>query len=151
MKATWSLVAVAALVLLAVILGAATFTVQQTQQALLLRFGEPVAGRGLVKDPGLHFNTPFIENVIYFDNRILDLEAPKQEVLASDNTRIEVDSFLRYRITDPLRFYQAIGTVERANSQLGFILNSAVRRVLGEANLTQIVRDDRAGLMAWRT
>ena len=148
MKVTWSLVAIAALVLLAIVVGASTFTVQQTQQALLLRFGEPVAGRGLVKEPGLHLKVPFIENVIYFDNRILDLEAPKQEVLASDNTRIEVDSFLRYRITDPLRFYQAIGTVERANSQLGFILNSAVRRVLGEANLTQIVRDDRAGLMA---
>ena len=147
MKVSWGIFAVVAMVLALVVVGAAVFTVQQTQQALLLRFGEPVAGRGLVSDAGLHFKVPFIENVIYFDNRILDLETPKQEVLASDNTRIEVDAFLRYRIVDALRFYQAIGTVERANSQLGFILNSAVRRVLGEANLEQIVRDDRSGLM----
>ena len=148
MKTTWTLVAVAAVVLLLVVAGASVFTVQQTEQALLLRFGEPVAGRGLVTNPGLHFKVPFIEKIISFDNRILDLETPKQEVLASDNTRIEIDAFLRYRIVDPLRFYQAIGTVERANSQLGFILSSAVRRVLGEADLTQIVRDDRSALMA---
>lgn len=147
MRTTWSLVAAAAIVLALVVAGASVFTVQQTQQALLLRFGEPVAGRGLVTTPGLHVKVPFIETVIYFDNMILDLETPKQEVLASDNTRIEIDAFLRYRITDPLRFYQAIGSVERANSQLGFILNSAVRRVLGEADLTRIVRDDREGLM----
>ncbi|MEJ0094236.1 MAG: protease modulator HflC [Methylocella sp.] len=127
---------------------ASIFTVQQTEQALVLRFGEPVPGRGLVTTPGLHFKIPFIENVIYFDNRILDLEAPKQEVLASDNTRIEVDSFIRYKIVDPLKFYQTVGTIERANAQLGFVLNSAVRRVLGEASLTQIVRDDRSSLMA---
>lgn len=136
------------LVLIAVVLGgSAIFTLQQTEQALVLRFGEPVQGRGLVTEPGLHFKVPFIENVVYLDNRILDLEAPKQEVLASDNTRIEVDSFLRYKITDPLKFYQTVGTIDRANSQLGYVLNSAVRRVLGEANLSQIVRDDRAGLM----
>jgi membrane protease subunit HflC len=139
----------ALIVLLAVIfvVGGAIFTVQQTEQALVLRFGEPLPGRGLITQPGLHFKVPFVENVIYLDNRILDLEAPKQEVLASDNTRIEVDSFLRYKITDPLKFYQTVGNIDRANNQLGFILNSAVRRVLGEANLSQIVRDDRAGLM----
>jgi modulator of FtsH protease HflC len=68
-------------------------------------------------------------------------------VLASDNNRLEVDSFLRYRIVDPLKFYQTVGSPERANSQLGFILNSAVRRVLGEATQTEIVRDKRADLM----
>jgi membrane protease subunit HflC len=136
------------LLLIVVVLGSsAIFTLPQTEQALVLRFGEPVQGRGLVIEPGLHFKVPFIENVVYLDNRILDLEAPKQEVLASDNTRIEVDSFLRYKITDPLKFYQTVGTIDRANNQLGYVLNSAVRRVLGEANLSQIVRDDRAGLM----
>ncbi|PNG25139.1 protease modulator HflC [Methylocella silvestris] len=148
MKSVSALAIIAAAVILLVLATGSLFTVQQTQQALVLRFGEPVAGRGLVTKPGLHFKIPFIENVVYLDNRILDLEAPKQEVLASDNTRIEVDSFLRYRIVDPLKFYQTVGTIERANSQLGFVLNSAVRRVLGEANLTQIVRDDRASLMA---
>jgi membrane protease subunit HflC len=141
------LAAAAAFVVVLVVASASIFTVQQTQQALVLRFGEPVAGRGLITDPGLHFKIPFIETIVYLDNRILDLEAPKQEVLASDNTRIEVDSFLRYRIIDPLKFYQTVGSIERANNQLGFVLNSAVRRVLGEANLTEIVRDNRAELM----
>jgi len=147
MKAAASFVLIVAIVVILIVAAASLFTVQQTEQALVLRFGEPVAGRGLVTEPGLHVKFPFIENVVFLDNRILDLEAPKQEVLASDNTRIEVDSFLRYKIIDPLKFYQTVGSIERANSQLGFILNSAVRRVLGEANLTQIVRDDRADLM----
>lgn len=137
---------VAAVALLAVAAGA-LFTVQQTQQALVLRFGEPVAGRGLITRPGLHFKIPFIEDVVYLDNRILVVEAPKQEVLGADSSRLDVDSFLRYRIVDPLKFYQTVGSPERANSQLSFILNSAVRRVLGEATQSQIVRDNRAELM----
>jgi membrane protease subunit HflC len=147
MKGIGGLAGLIAVILAVIIASTATFTVQQTEQALVLRFGEPVSGRGLITQPGLHFKLPFIENVILLDNRILDVEAPKQEVLASDNTRIEVDAFLRYKIIDPLKFYQSVGTIERGNSQLGYILNSAVRRVLGEANLTQIVRDDRSSLM----
>jgi membrane protease subunit HflC len=123
------------------------FTVSQIQQALVLRFGAPVAGRGLVTEPGLHFKIPFIESVVKIDNRILDLESPKQEVLAADNQRIDVDAFVRYRIVDALRFYQAAGSVQAANNLLASVLNSAVRRVLGEATQTQIVRDDRAALM----
>ena len=125
-----------------------TFIVEQTEQALLLRFGQPVAGRGLVTEPGLHFKVPLIEHVIDIDNRILNLETPNQEVLASDNTRIQVDAFLRYKIVNPLEFYQTVQTTRQADSQLGYIMNSAIRRVLGEADLTQIVRDDRARLMA---
>lgn len=123
------------------------FTVGQTQQALVLRFGEPIAGRALVTTPGLHFKIPFIETVTLLDNRILDLETPKQEVLASDNNRIEVDAFLRYRIVDALRFYQTVGTIQRANNQLGSVLSSALRRVLGEATMLQIVREGRSNLM----
>ncbi len=135
-------------VILAIFVGlASTFIVKQTEQALVLRFGQPVAGRGLVTDPGLHFKIPFIENVVLLDKRILNLEMPKQEVLASDNTRVEVDAFLRYRIVDPLKFYQSVGTIARGEIQLGFILNSAVRRVLGEADLTQIVSNERENLM----
>jgi membrane protease subunit HflC len=147
MKGVSGLAVLLAVIFILIVASASMFTVQQTEQAIVLRFGEPVAGRGLITQPGLHFKIPFIENVVTLDNRILDLEAPKQEVLASDNTRIEVDSFLRYRIIDPLKYYQSVGTIERGNNQLGYILNSSVRRVLGEANLTQIVRDDRANLM----
>jgi modulator of FtsH protease HflC len=125
----------------------AVFTVAQTEQAIVLRLGEPVAGRGLITQPGLHFKIPLIENVIFLDNRILDAESRNLEVLAADNQRLEVDSFARYRIVDPLRFYQTVGGVIGASSQLGSVLNSAVRRVLSEANQRQIVRDERAGLM----
>jgi modulator of FtsH protease HflC len=138
---------VAIIVILAVALGS-VFTVDQTEQAIVLRFGEPVAGRGLITSPGLHFKYPFIENVVFLDNRILVVEAPKQEVLASDNNRLDVDSFLRYRIIDPLKFYQTLHSPDQANNQLGFILNSAVRRVLSEATMTEIVRDKRGDLMS---
>ncbi len=137
----------AAIIVILFVAISGTFTVEQTEQALVLRFGEPVEGRGLVTDPGLHFKIPLIENVVTRSNQILNLESPNQEVLASDNTRIQVDAFLRYRIVDLLKFYQSVQTVDRANNQLGYVLNSAIRRVLGEANLTQIVRDDRASLM----
>ena len=137
---------VGAIVLFIVALGS-VFTVGQTEQAIVLRLGEPVAGRGLVTEPGLHFKLPFIENVVYLDNRILFAESPNLEVLASDNQRLEVDSFLRYRIIDPLRFYQTVGGELGAKNQLASVLNSAVRRVLSEANQRQIVRDERAALM----
>ncbi|ARN80054.1 protease modulator HflC [Methylocystis bryophila] len=136
----------AAIVVFVVALGA-VFTVGQTEQAIVLRLGEPVAGRGLVTEPGLHFKLPLIENVVYLDNRILFAESPNLEVLASDNQRLEVDSFLRYRIIDPLRFYQTVGGELGAKNQLASVLNSAVRRVLSEANQRQIVRDERAALM----
>ena len=100
----------------------------------------------MVTKPGLHAKIPFFESVVYIDNRILDLETPQQEVLASDNQRVLVDAFVRYHIVDPLKFYQSVGTVQRANNQLASVLNSALRRVLGEATLPQIVREQRAAL-----
>jgi modulator of FtsH protease HflC len=147
MKGAATFVAIAVIILVLVVALSAAFTVEQTEQAIVLRFGEPVAGRGLVTTPGLHFKYPFIESVVYLDNRILNVEAPKQEILASDNNRLEVDSFLRYRIVDPLKFYQTVGTPDRAIGQLGFILNSAVRRVLGDATQTEIVREKRDALI----
>ena len=147
MKGAAAFVAIAAFVVIFIVGLSAVFTVEQTEQAIVLRFGEPVPGRGLITKPGLHFKYPFIESVVYLDNRILIVEAPKQEVLASDNNRLEVDSFLRYRIIDPLKFYQTVRSPELASSQLGFILNSAVRRVLGDATQTEIVREKRDALM----
>jgi len=138
---------IAGVFVLLILAYSATFELYQTEKALLLRFGEPVPDRGLVTDPGLHFKMPW-ESVVYLDNRILDLESSKQEVLASDNQRLEVDAFVRYKIEDPLKFYQTVGSVANADNQIASVLNSAVRRVLGEANQTQIVRDDRADLTA---
>jgi len=141
-------IAAAIILVIGVIVGGASlFTVGQNQQALVLRLGEPIPGRALVSKPGLHMKVPFIETVTLLDRRILDLETPKQEVLASDNNRIEVDAFLRYRIVDALRFYQTVGTIERANNQLGSVLSSALRRVLGEAPMVQIIREGRSTLM----
>jgi membrane protease subunit HflC len=137
--------AVAALLIVALIIAyGAVFTVYQTRQALVVRLGQPVR---VVTEAGLHFKVPLIDSVIAIDKRILDLENPAQEVIASDQKRLVVDAFARYKITDPLRFYQTVSTVEGANSRLSTLLNSALRRVLGEATLTHVVRDDRAELM----
>jgi membrane protease subunit HflC len=136
-------IAVLALAVL-VVVWSSLFTVYQTQQALVVRLGNPVA---VVSQPGLHFKAPFIDSVINVDRRILDLEAPPQEVIASDQKRLVVDAFARYRIEDPLRFYQTLGSITGANSQLSILLNSALRRVLGEVTFTHVVRDQRADLM----
>jgi len=120
------------------------FFVHQTEQALVLRFGEP---QRIITEAGLQYKAPFVDTVVYIDKRILDLDSPTQEVIASDQKRIVVDAFARYRITDPLRFYQSIGTIPAANSQLATILNSALRRVLGESTFIQVVRDERSTLM----
>jgi len=133
-------------VLLALLLGAygAYFTVNQTEQVIVVRLGEPIR---VITEPGLNFKWPIFDSVISIPKRILDLENPAQEVLASDRRRLVVDAFARYHITNPLKFYQTVGTVQTANVQLGTLLNAALRRVLGEVTLIQIVRDQRAELM----
>jgi membrane protease subunit HflC len=136
---------VAAIVLVALIAGYSTlFTVYQTRQALVVRLGQPIR---VITQPGLNFKLPFLDSVIPIDKRILDLENPAQEVIASDQKRLVVDAFARYRIQDALKFYQTVGSIEGANSRLSTLLNSALRRVLGEATLTQVVRDQREQLM----
>jgi membrane protease subunit HflC len=121
------------------------FTVYQTQQALVVRLGDPVR---VVTEPGLHAKLPLVDSVIPIDKRILDLEAPAQELIASDQKRLVVDTFARYRIQDPLKFYQTVGSQEAANSRLATLLVSALRRVLGEAAFIQVVRDERPQLTA---
>ena len=132
-------------VVVAVLAYLSLFTVPQTRQALVVRLGDPVR---TITEPGLHVKWPFIDSVIYVDNRILDLENASQEVICSDQKRLVVDAFARYRIVNPLLFYQTVSTIEGANSRLSTLLNAALRRVLGEATLTHVVRDDRAALMA---
>jgi len=134
------------LALAAVIVRMAVFTVDPTQQALVLRFGQPVGD--VINASGLHFKAPFIDNVVYIDRRILALNNERQEVLVAENQRLEVDSFVRYRIVDPLLFYQSVGTIGGADAQLGGMLNSALRRTLSVASLLDIVRYKRDELMA---
>jgi modulator of FtsH protease HflC len=136
----------AAFALAAMLLGyGSVFTVYQTHQALVIRLGDPVR---TVTEPGLHVKIPLIDSVISIDKRILDLMSPAQEIIASDQKRLVVDAFARYRIQEPLKFYQTVGTIQGANSQLSTLLQSALRRVLGEASFIQVVRDERARLMA---
>ena len=137
--------ALAVILLIIVVVGYSTlFTVNQTKQALVVRLGKPVR---VITEPGLDVKAPFVDSVIYVDKRILDLESPAQEVIASDQKRLVVDAFARYRIKDPLKFFQTVGE-NGASSQLAILLNSALRRVLGEATLTDVVRDMREQLMA---
>src|SRR5580658_153999 len=142
---------VTGIVVLLLLLGAivvgysSVFTVDMTEQALVVRLGEPVR---VITDPGLNFKAPFIDTVIDIDKRILDLENPAQEVIAADQKRLVVDAFARYRIKNALRFYQSVGSIQAANIQLTTLLNASLRRVLGEVTFIQVVRDEREALMA---
>ncbi len=121
------------------------FVVKQTEQAMVLRLS---AVDRVITDPGLYFKMPFIENVVYFDKRILDFDADnKFEVITSDNNRIVVDAFMRYRIKDPLTYYRSVKTKMRAHRRLEASLDGALRRVLGKASRNDIVQKDRGKLM----
>jgi membrane protease subunit HflC len=133
------------LLALAAIVGYLTlFTVSQTQQAIVLEFGKP---KRIITEPGLQYKIPFIQNVVLFDKRILDIDTASQEVIASDQKRLVVDAFARYKIVNPLLFFQSLGSEESANSRLGAILESSLRRVLGAASFATVVRDQREELM----
>ena len=132
------------LALAAIVLYSSVFIVQQTQYALVLRFG---AVQSAISEPGLKFKLPLVDNVTYFDKRVLDLDLPVQTMLSADRQNLEVDAFTRYRIIDPLRFYQAVGNIALANQRLSSFTNSAMRNILASASRDAIVRTERADLM----
>jgi modulator of FtsH protease HflC len=132
--------AVAALFLLL----SSVFTVHQTQQALVLQFGNPIR---VVREPGLHFKVPFVQQVDYFEKRVLDFDAPSVELVLGDQKRLVVDAFARYRITDALRFRQSVGTETAFRGRLEPIVFSSLRSVLGEAPLFTLLSDDRTQIM----
>ncbi len=139
------LFAFGALVLIAVIaLFSSFYFVNQTEEALVLQFSAPYA---VVTEPGLHFKTPLSQTVLYFDKRVLLLDAPTEEVIASDKKRMMVDAFARWRITDPLRFYQSLIDHDTAIMRLTPILSSSVRRVLGSHSFADMLSGKRASLM----
>jgi modulator of FtsH protease HflC len=128
-----------------VIGGASMFSVDQTEQAIVTQFGQPVR---VITQPGLNFKIPFIQQVISIERRILDLESASIEAITSDQKRLVVDAFARYRIENPLRYFQATGGVPlRGNQQLGTYMDAALRRVLGESTFLLVVKEDRGGLM----
>ena len=133
-------------VILAVIilLLASTFKVKEQEQAILLQFGEP---RAVIEKPGLYFKTPFVQNVEYFDRRVLEFDGASEEVILGDQKRLVVNAFLRYRITSPLLFFQSLGNEEVASTRLNAILNGSIRQMLGQVPLVTVLSGERATLM----
>src|SRR6056300_238942 len=121
------------------------FIVSEVQQAIVLQFGDP---KRIVQKAGLHAKIPFIQNVVFLDTRILNLDAPPEEVIASDQKRLIVDAFARFQIKNPLQFYISVGNERVARSRLATIINSRIRNVLGQQELQTLLSKDRAKQMA---
>lgn len=128
----------------AVALTGTLFTVHQTQQAIVLQLGET---KRVIVEPGLHYKVPLLQNVIYYDNRVLDVDPPAQEMPLVNQLRIIVDAFARYRIVDPLKFYQAVRTENGFRDRFGTILNGSVRDALGQAELADLLTKKRVEVM----
>ncbi len=120
------------------------FKVNETQQVLVLRFGE---AKTVITDAGLHFRVPFIDNVKYIEKRVLNLDPPAEEVILGDSKRLVVDVFARYQITDPLKYYQVLKSEAQAVARLNKFVNSQMRSVLGKVSLAEVLSADRAGMM----
>jgi membrane protease subunit HflC len=144
MNRTRAYAALAAVLVAFIIIGGTVFTVSQTEQALVLQFGDP---RRALKEPGLKFKLPLIQEVVRFDKRVLSLDAPSEEIIASDQRRLVVDSFARYRIVDPLKFYQTVNNEVVARTRLGSVMNSNLRRVLANQDSSSIISGERAASM----
>ena len=121
------------------------FIVKEVNQAIVLQFGDP---KRIILKPGLNFKLPFIQNVVFLDKRILNLDAPPEEVIASDQKRLIVDAFARFQIVDPLKFYISVGNERVARSRLSTIINSRIRSVLGTQELQTLLSEDRNKQMA---
>lgn len=131
-------------VLLAIVGSSSLFTVNEAQQALVVRLGDP---RRVIQDPGLKVKLPFVENVVIMDRRVLDLDPPVEQVILADQKRLDVDAFARYRIHDPLRYFQTVGTEAVAVTRLNAVVNSSLRRVLGSVTLLAVLSEERARVM----
>ncbi|MCX5867554.1 MAG: protease modulator HflC [Proteobacteria bacterium] len=140
-----NLLLIISLALLAVVILSATiFTVDQTQQALILELGKPKRD---IKDPGLKFKIPFLQQVTLFDLRLLEYDAESSEIITQDKKNLIVDNYTRWRITDPLKYFQSIRNEAGARARLDDIIYSNVRQELGRYTLTQIVSEDRSKIM----
>jgi membrane protease subunit HflC len=132
------------IVLIAVVVFQSLFIVQEISQAIVLQFGDP---KKIVSKAGLNFKLPFIQNVVYLDKRILNLDNDPEEVIAADQKRLIVDAFARFKIVDPLKFYISVGNERVARSRLSTIINSRIRGVLGTQELATLLSTDRARQM----
>ena len=121
------------------------FTVKEINQAIVLQFGDP---KKIITDAGLQVKIPFIQNVVFLDRRILSLDPPPAEVIASDQKRLIVDAYARFKIIDPLKFYISVGDERVARSRLATIINSRIRSVLGKQSLATLLSEERSAQMA---
>ena len=121
------------------------FIVKEVNQAIVLQFGDP---KRIIMNPGINFKIPFIQNVVFLDKRILNLDTPPEEVIASDQKRLIVDAFARFQIVDPLKFYISVGNERVARSRLSTIINSRIRSVLGTQRLQTLLSADRTNQMS---
>jgi len=121
------------------------FTVKEINQAIVLQFGNP---KRVLNEPGLKVKIPFIQNVVFLDRRILSLDPPPEEVIASDQKRLIVDAYSRFKIVDPLKFYISVGNEMVARSRLATIINSRLRSVLGKHSLATLLSEERSKQMA---
>ena len=133
------------IILIAATLYFSIFIVKEINQAIVLQFGDP---KRILMKPGLNFKIPFIQNVVFLDKRILNLDAPPAEVIASDQKRLIVDAFARFKIVDPLKFYISVGNERVARSRLSTIINSRIRSVLGTQRLQTLLSEERSKQMA---
>ncbi len=139
------IILVAVLVVALFVLNGTLFTVDQTEQVLITQFGRPVR---VITAPGLHVKIPFVQAVIPFDKRLLNVELPGEEVILSDQRRLIVDSFAVYRILDPLRYYQAVGTTDEVlQGRLNAVVTGSLRRVMGTNDLRSVLSVDRDRIM----
>jgi len=132
------------IVVFGVLLSGSLFTVHQAAQGIVMQFGDP---KRVIQDPGLNFKIPFIQNVVYYDKRILNLDPPSEEMQLADKKRIVVDTFARWRITDPLQFFQSIRTVNAFRDTFGRNLNAGVRNELGLHLLVDLLSPKRETIM----
>ena len=133
------------IIVLGVVLFQSAFIVQEINQAIVLQFGNP---KRIITDAGLKFKLPFIQNVVYLDRRVLNLDNPPEEVIAADQKRLIVDAFARFQIIDPLKFYITVGNEMVARSRLSTVINSRIRGVLGTQELATLLSKDRAKQMS---
>ncbi|MDO8288900.1 MAG: protease modulator HflC [Parvibaculum sp.] len=145
MNRTYSIAGGIALAVIAVLIYSSAFTVNMMQQAIVLQFGSPQGG--VISKPGLYWKLPYIQNVVFIDKRLLSLEAPAEEVTTSDQKRLVVDAFARFKIVDALKFYQTVRDPRLTEQRLQPTFASALRNTLGDNSLETLVRGDRSGLM----
>lgn len=120
------------------------FTVDQRQQVLILQFGEPIR---VIDTPGIKFKLPLLQNALFFDKRIIDLGIAEQEVIAADQKRLIINAFAKYRITDPLKFYTTVRSVQGLSSKLSGVLDSSLRQIIGEVTLSELLTENRGDIM----